>query len=111
MKLKEEKKRAKYGDNLIKEYSIRLTNELNKKYSVTSLKYMRMFYLFQKGQPVADQLTWSHYQELLILKDINKINYYIEETKKNNLSKRQLREKIKSKEYERLSEETKNNKL
>ena len=42
-------KRAKYGDNLIKEYSIRLTKELNKKYSVTSLKYMRMFYLFQNN--------------------------------------------------------------
>ena len=100
-------KRAKYGDNLIKEYSIKLTKELGKSYSTRSLKYMRKYYLFQKGQPVAAQLTWSHYQELLILKDMNEINYYMEETKKYNLSKRQLREKIKSKEYERLSDETK----
>ena len=70
-------KRAKYGDNLIKEYSIRLTKELGKKYSVTSLKYMRQFYLFKKGQPVVDQLSWSHYVELLPIKDINKINYNI----------------------------------
>jgi len=57
--------RAKYGDGLIKEYSRKLTEELDKNYSVTSLKYMRKFYLFQKGQPLADQLTWSHYQEIL----------------------------------------------
>ena len=54
-------KRAKYGDNLIKEYSIRLTEELGKTYSTRTLKYMRKFYLFQKGQPVAAQsLTWYH---------------------------------------------------
>ena len=65
--------RAKYGDGLIKEYSKRLTNDLGKKYSVTSLKYMRQFYLLiEKGQPVADKLTWSHYQELLPLNNIDK---------------------------------------
>ena len=100
--------RAKYGDNLIKEYSKKLTIELGKGYSTRSLKYMRKFYLFQKRQPVAAQLTQSHYQELLSLKDNNKINYYINETIKYNLSKRKLREKIKSSEYERLSIETKN---
>ena len=100
--------RAKYGDGLIKEYSKRLTNELGKSYSVTSLKYMRQFYLFQKGQPLADQLTWSHYQILLTIKDNNKINYYINLIKNYNLSKRQLIGRIKSNEYERLSEETKN---
>ena len=41
-------KRAKYGDNLIKDYSSRLTNELGKGYSTRSLKNMRKFYLFVK---------------------------------------------------------------
>ena len=40
--------RAKYGDKLIKEYSKKLTLELGKSYSVTSLKYMRQFYLLFK---------------------------------------------------------------
>lgn len=71
------KDRAKYGNGLIKEYSIKLTNELGKGYSTTNLKYMRQFYLFQKGQPMVDQMTWSHYTILLALKDIDKINYYI----------------------------------
>ena len=101
-------KRAKYGDNLIKEYSVKLTRELGKKYDTTTLKRMRQFYLLiQKGAPVAHQLTWSHYQELLRLKNINEVNYYIDECIKYNLSKRQLREQIKSKEYERLADDTK----
>ena len=54
-----------------------------------------------------DQLTWSHYLILLTLKDIEKIQYYINQVKKYNLSKRQLQEKIKSKEYERLDDKTK----
>ena len=53
------------------------------------------------------QLTWSHYCELLSIKDINEINYYINISIKQNLSKRQLREKIKSKEYQRLDDNTK----
>ena len=44
---------------------------------------------------------------MLPLKDINKIKYYIDITIKNNLSTRQLRERIKNKEYERLDENTK----
>ena len=69
--------KAKYGNSLIKEYSKRLTQELGKGYSITSLKYMRTFYLWQKGQPMVDQITWSHIVILLPLKDKDKINYYI----------------------------------
>ncbi len=100
--------RAKYGDNLIKEYSIKLTKELGKGYSTRTLKLMRKFYLFQKGQAVPAQLTWSHYIELLPIKDINKINYYINISINQRLSYRELRKRIKSNEYERLSDETRN---
>ena len=86
-----------YGEGIIKEYSKRLSKETNKNYSITSLKYMRQFYKYIKSQPTADQLnynlTWSHYQELLPLKDNNKIKYYIDVCQKNNLSKRQLRQR------------------
>ena len=101
--------RAKYGNKLIKEYSIKLTNELGKGYSVTSLKYMRLFFLnTKKGQQCADQLSWSHYQVLLTIKDINIINYYINECINNNISRDVLRNKIKIKEYERLPIKTRN---
>ena len=62
----------------------------------------------EKVSPVATQLTWSHYSELLSIKDINKLTYYINVAINNNLSKRELRERIKSNEYERLPLETKN---
>ncbi|MGM9876841.1 MAG: PDDEXK nuclease domain-containing protein [Bacilli bacterium] len=104
-------KRAKYGNGLIKEYSNKLTEELGKGYSTRNLKLMRKFYLFQKGQalPAQLQLTWSHYIELLNIEDINKINYYIKITEEQNLSYRELHNKIKSNEYERLDDNTKNN--
>ena len=62
----------------------------------------------EKVSPVATQLTWSHYTELLSIKDSNKLSYYIKAAKNNSLSKRELREKIKNKKYERLPSETKN---
>ena len=100
--------RAKYGNGLIKEYSARLTKELGKRYSVTTLKYMRMFYLLYKKSPtLSDLLSWSHYKELLSFNDINEINYYINTTERYNLSVRELREKIKNKEYQRLDDNTK----
>ncbi len=100
--------RAKYGDGLIKEYSKRLTKELGKGYSTRSLKNMRRFYLlFEKGPTMSAQLSWSHYKELLIIKNNDEINYYINTTEKYNLSVRQLREKIKNREYQRLDNNTK----
>ena len=101
-------KRAKYGNQLIKEYSIRLTKELGKNYSQTEFKYMRQFYLLiQKSPPMADQLSWSHYRELLPIQSPVELNYYIQKIINNNLSRNRLRELIKSKEYERLPKEAK----
>ena len=100
-------KRAKYGNMLIKEYSLKLTKELGKGYSERNLKNMRKFYLFQKGQPLVAELTWSNYVVLLSLKNIEEIKYYISQIIKYNLSKRELISKIKNKEYERLDDKTK----
>ena len=99
--------RAKYGDGLIKEYSIKLTKELGKGYSSRSLKYMRSFYLFQKGQTLSAKLTWSHYVELLKFNNVSIINYYQKIAIQQNLSVRDLRKRIKSNEYERLDDKSK----
>ena len=98
----------KYGEGIINEYSKKLTLELGKGYNVTNLKRYRQFYiLIQKGAPMAHQLSWSQYVELLSIKDMPKVMFYINLCIKHNLTKRQLRERIKSKEYERLSENAK----
>ena len=104
-------KRAKYGDNLIKDFCNKLQEEVDKKYNERTLRRIRQFYIIFKKEnwsTLSTELTWSHYSELVMLNDNNKIQYYINITRKQKLSVRQLRKKIKSKEYERLPEDTKN---
>ena len=98
-----------YGENIIRQYSKKLEKEVNKKYNITLLKRIRQFYwLIEKGATLSHQLSWSHYVELLPIKDINKINYYINQILINNIGIRALRIIIKSREYERLDDKTKN---
>ena len=80
-----------YGDNIIDEYSKKLVVEVGKKYNRRILFRIKQFYnMFsdEKVSPLATQLTWSHYTELLSIKDSNKLSYYINAAKNNSLSKR-----------------------
>lgn len=98
-----------YGESIIKEYSKKLTNELGKEYGVSNLRRFRQFYLMiEKGATVSHLLTWSHYIEIIPINNVTIINYYINICIYQYLSVRELRNKIKNKEYERLDEETKN---
>ena len=99
-----------YGEGIIKEYSKRLTKDLNKKYTKSSLYNMLNFFkLIEniKFQTLSGKLSYSHYCELLSINSINKINYYIKISEEQNLSVRELRSKIKNNEYERLDDKTK----
>ena len=97
-----------YGESIIKEYSLKLTEELGLGYSQRNLRNMRQFYkVSQKWQTLSAKLSWSHYCEILWFDD-NKYQYYVKISELNSLSIRQLRERIKSNEYERLPESTKN---
>lgn len=97
-----------YGERIIREYSEKLTKELGKKYSVRYLFDIRRLYLFSKVHPLGAQLTMSHYRLLFPLDDDNEINYYINQVIERKLSKRELEIIIKSKEYKRLPESTRN---
>ena len=69
---------------------------------------MRQFYfVLEKGVAMPHQLSWSHILSILPIDDVDKINYYIKIAEEQNLSYRNLRLKIKNKEYERLDESTK----
>ena len=97
-----------YGEGIIKEYSDKLTKEFGKGYSQRNLRNMRQFYCVStKWQTLSAILSWSIYCELIWFDNINKINYYITICKEQNLSVRELRKRIKNKEYERLDEQTK----
>ena len=99
-----------YGEKIINEYSKRLTDDLGVSYTKRTLFRIRQFYLLfcnQKVSTLSTQLTWSHYSELLSIENLDEINYYIMITEQKNLSVRDLRERIKNKEYERLDDKTK----
>ena len=100
-----------YGENIIGKYSEKLMVEVGKKYNYRTMYRMRKLYQVfsnEKLTPLVSKLSWSHYLILLPIKNINQIIYYVNQTVDRKLSKRQLEEIIKNKEYERLPEETKN---
>ena len=99
-----------YGEGIIKEYSNKLNIDIGKRYTERTLRRFRQFYNLYadtKWSTLSTKLSWSHYSELLIFKDIDKINYYIKISLEQNLSIRQLRQRIKNNEYERIDENTK----
>ena len=101
---------TKYGNDIIGNYSEKLSIEVDKKYNSRTLRRMRQLYKFfekQKWSPLGTKLSISHIRQLFSLNDSNEINYYANQIEKRNLSKRQLEEIIKNKEYKRLPAETK----
>lgn len=103
-------KRAKYGDRLIKEWSVKLVEKYGKGYDSSNLRRMRQYYLIgEKCGPVAHKLTWTHWNILLPIKNENERNYYINQCILNNLSKRELIRLIKEKAFDRLSYVDKSN--
>ena len=75
------------GEGIIKEYSVKLTNDLNIRYDVSSLNKMRKFYcLIEKMATLSPNLSYNHYVELLPYDDLNKVRYYIQITEEQNLS-------------------------
>ncbi len=100
-----------YGKDIIGTYSKNLMVEVGKKYNVRSLRRFRQFYeIFssnQKWSAVRQVLSWTHIMEILPLKDPIETNYYINMCRTQNLSTRELHKRIKSHEYERLPNKTK----
>ena len=97
------KEKAKYGDELLKEWSKKLSLKYGKGYNLTNLKRFRQFFItFPICGTAINQLNWTIIRTLLPLKNENKRNYYINLCIINNLSKRQLEKEIKNNSYERL---------
>lgn len=103
-------KRAKYGNNLIKEWDKKLSEKYGKGYDYTNLSRMRLLYIaFPIVGSLSQQLTWPHYRYILPIKNANERNYYINQVILNNLSVRDLRCEIKNKSFDRLSYKDKTN--
>lgn len=78
-----------YGEKIIEQYSEKLQMEVGKKYNKRTLFRMRQFYVVFSGEkvsPMATLLSWSHYTELLPIKDENKMLYYLNISISQNLT-------------------------
>ena len=99
----ENKDRADYGKQTLKQLSKELTKEFGKGFSVSNLYNMRLFYMHhQKFQTVSGKLSWSHYCELLTISDPDKRSFYEKETINSRWSIRELKRQISTSLYERL---------
>ena len=99
-----------YGKDVIGEYSKRLVIDVGKKYNNRTLRSMRQLYTMFNDEiwkPLVSKLSWTTFLILMPLNDTNKMYYYANKCLINNLSKRQLQDRIKTKEYERLDAKTK----
>ncbi len=122
---------SEYGKELLVKLSVDLTSRFGRGFSATNIRLMRTFYLeWQIQQPVAAKsssehantlrsldtkipqplaaesyspfpLPWSHYVELLPVKNRAARNFYEKEAIRGGWSKRQLIRQIDSKFYER----------
>lgn len=83
--------RAKYGDFLIDNISLKLSKDFGRGFSTRNLKRMRKLYLYYpKRTTLLSQLTWSHYLELIKIKDEDKRNLYMHECINSNWDVREL---------------------
>ena len=95
--------KAEYGTFLLTKLSKDLKARYGKGFSRTTVKYIRLFYLkFPIGQ-TSDQLTWSHYVELLSISDVLEREFFFNETINQKWSVRELRRQKDSALFHRLA--------
>ena len=95
--------RLEYGKEVLKGLSNDLTKFLGKGYSYTNLKYMRIFYkTYPKFEEINPELSWTHYNELIIIKDDSKRKFYEKECINSHWSVRELQRQLDTSLYERL---------
>lgn len=127
------KRRAVYAKETLKSLSLSLTTEFGKGYSIDNLEAFRKFYLLyksriseslirksnkllsQKSESVIRKsnkteetlknfrLTWTHYFQLMKIKEAGERNFYELEAVNNNWSVRELQRQYSSSLYERLA--------
>lgn len=103
MQLQQGNERATYGETVLEKLSEKLTDEFGKGFSIINLRRMRKFYsLFKIRSSVMNELSWTHYLELIKIDENNKRNFYLKEAINSRWSVRELQRQIASLLYERL---------
>ena len=106
--------RASYGKRVIQTLSDALNAEFGKGFSVDTLENARKFYLNYQGRmsetlfrisgdDVPFTLSWSHYLQLMRIKNLDERRFYEIEATKSTWSLRTLQRQYNSSLYERLA--------
>ncbi|MDO4344537.1 MAG: PDDEXK nuclease domain-containing protein [Eubacteriales bacterium] len=99
-------KKAKYGSYLIKNLSVKLSDEFGTGFSVANLRNCRQLYLtFPKdsyGFSMAGKVSWSHLRNIMRISDEEERNFYLNEVANENWSVKTLERNIRSGYYKRL---------
>lgn len=96
-------KRAEYGKQLLKQLSLKLSEEFGRGFDVRNLRYMRLFYqTFPIRNAVRSELSWTHYRTLLSIEDTRARAWYMQEAIDQNWSTRALERQINVFYYEHL---------
>lgn len=99
--------KAEYGKSIVKNMSKDLEFQYGRSYEKSSVFRMIQFYEefpdFEKVATLSQQLTWSHFKELLPVNDELKRDFYAVLCKNEGWSVRVLRERKKSMLYERTA--------
>ncbi|MFG6102049.1 PDDEXK nuclease domain-containing protein [Leptothoe sp. EHU-05/26/07-4] len=84
--------KSEYGQQLLSSLSKDLKARLGKGFSRSNLVYMRLLYLrYPIGQMPSDQLSWSHYVELLKVEDDLERSFYEKQAISENWSVAELK--------------------
>jgi len=98
------KEKAEYGTKLFDKLSRDLKDQYGKGFSRTNLIYIRLLYLkYTKSQTLSDQLSWSHYVELLGIEDDLERSFYEKQCLHEKRSLRELKRQRATALYQRLA--------
>jgi len=96
--------RAKYGQELLKDLSARLSQDFGKGFDASNLRNIRSFYLtYPKCDALRHELSWTHYRILMRIEKPEARSFYEIESVKNNWSARELERRKGSLLFERLA--------
>jgi predicted nuclease of restriction endonuclease-like (RecB) superfamily len=96
--------KAEYGKKLLNRLSEDLTSRHGSGFSRSNIVYMRLFYIkYPKGVTPSHLLSWSHYYELLKIKDDIEREFYEQQTIIENWSIRELRRQKKTGLFQRIA--------
>ena len=98
-------KRADYGKQIVATLAQQLSEKYGNNFEAKNLRRMMQFAdIFSNAEivvPLARQLSWSHFQILIPIKDEKAREFYAKEAAERHWGKRELRQSIERKEFER----------